>query len=215
VNHDRHLVITAHGIHGADYNWGDIYRDWCDQHARAQHVSDIFWGRVNGLQMYAAKLIPFWMWARRDAAATEIRASLGAFAHQATTTLAGHSYGTQFIHDILWANPDLVVDNVILIASVLPERLDRTKWRQIHERGQVKRLLNVWSPNDSIIRAWSFWPYGKLGARGFTDANLPDWLWQFKTEEEHSTYFWTEFRAEFFRKITEWIIRTTDAEVAP
>ena len=200
----RELVFTFHGIHNGQDTFGDIYRDWLVRHSTEFHCVEINYGRITGTQMYGAKLWPWCMSERRTRAA--LRMSDAWASHGAPTRHAiAHSYGTQFITDLLWQHPYIKLDGLILVGSVLEERFHSTRLPRLIVRGQITRILNVWSRNDSVIRHWSRGPYGTAGSTGFIDLTGQEPVWQNETEEEHGTYFWSEFRNEHFTRWTQWL----------
>jgi hypothetical protein len=207
----RHIVGFVHGIHNAADNYGDIYSRWAFEHARSLHVEQIDWGWITGVQMWLAGVIPALDWRRQRYIARQLRAARNCFGEDVPLSVIAHSKGTDLIVDTLLANEDIELEALVLVGSVLGNRFAGSKIQTLLQLSQVRRVLVVWSPNDSIIRNLSIWPYGKLGCTGFTDLSKVQGptskvVFQVETAEEHSTYFWSEFRDQHFRSWTDFIL---------
>lgn len=203
----QHVIATVHGIRTSSDSWQQRFAAfaagrYCDRVVTAE----IMWGWISGIQMYLLHWVPFWERKRRKAVATILARLLEEFPFSSLSVLA-HSKGTDLVVDTLLANRDLRIATLILVGAVLKEHYHRTSLPILVGRGQVARVLNVWSPNDHTIRDWSFGPYGKAGWKGFVGLRDNDPVWQQKTEEAHATYFWSEFREKHFAR---WIEFATD-----
>jgi hypothetical protein len=198
----RPLVFFVHGIRNSADNYGEIIARWLASRSLPVYFEGIDWGWISGVQMWLAHFIPFAEARRRARVAKQIREARECFGKATPVSIIAHSKGTDLTVDTLWASPDIILDALVLVGSVLSNKFDGSRLQALIQRGQVNRVLVVWSLNDSIIRNLSIWPYGKLGATGFVD--LPESqlvsvsVFQSESTEEHSTYFWSEFRDRHF-----------------
>ncbi len=207
------LVFFVHGIRNTADNYGEILQRWVRQRDLPVYFEGIDWGWISGVQMWLAHFIPFAEHRRRGRIAKQIREAHEVLGRGRRASVIAHSKGTDLIVDTLWACPDIEIDALVLVGSVLSNRFQNSKVQGLLARGQLNRVLVVWSKNDSVIRNLSVWPYGKLGATGFLDLTVSPGLYgeavtQIQTEEEHSTYFWSEFRQQHFRQWFEFILHT-------
>lgn len=217
----RHIVSFVHGIHNAADNYGEILQRWATIHEPHLYIEGIDWGWITGVQMYLAGLIPALDWRRRSYIARQLKAQQNCFGPESRYSVIAHSKGTDLVVDTLLDNPDIYIGALVLVGSVLPNKFHCSGLHALLVSGQVGRVLVVWSPNDSIIKNLSIWPYGKLGATGFVDLNANGMRWgrteyddndeqwpvrQIQTAEEHSTYFWSEFRDQHFRQWADFIL---------
>lgn len=210
-NHAPHLVYTLKGILTGAENWGDIFRRWCVQHAPRLIVEEIDWGMIGPVRMYASRALPVLNWRRQDAIAAFIRRTQAEYGNP-PFSIGAFSFGTFLAHGTMWRHADIRPRSVFLFGSVLPSLWSRTRFPQMFARGQIGRLLNVWSPNDSAIRFGSFWPFGKAGSEGFRGIGASCPVMQCRTEEEHSSYFWKEFRDVHFQRVAEFLWEPKPAE---
>lgn len=207
-------IATVHGIQSTAENWGDIYRRWLQRTCSVSSVSsvanhpvvveNIDWGRITGLQMYIQLALP-WLERRRERFVADELASF-ATEYRCPIHVIAHSKGCDLIVDALYRFPRIQIQALVLVGSVLPIRYRYSQLDAVVDRGQVTRVLNVWSPNDSIIETWSIWPYGKSGSRGLADIPAVAPIYQQQTQEDHNTYFWSEFRDQHFTTWTEFAL---------
>jgi alpha-beta hydrolase superfamily lysophospholipase len=208
VNLESPNVFFVHGIRNSADNYGEIYARWARAAKKEIYVEGIDYGFLTATEMWLAGLIPALDWRRRRFIARQLREARAAV--RGPFAVIAHSKGTGLIVDTLIANPDIVLDSLVLVASVLSNKYNGSKLQRLIERGQVRHALVVWSPNDTVIRDLCPWPYGKLGATGFVDLRLDTAgvtvpVTQVGTQEDHSTYFWSEFRNEHFEAWTRFI----------
>lgn len=200
----RVAVTCVPGIETNANAWPKRFAVYAWERFRNVFVTEAAIQLVSAVRFYLCAVFPFLEWGRRRAIAAVLRQTGGGDVPRA---IVGHSKGTDWSVDTLYANPDIEVEALVLIGSVLSERYHGSKLERLVDRGQVKRILNVWSPNDDVIKLLSWWPAGgKAGSRGFADLRGDEPVWQYKTEEAHSTYFWSEFRDKHFGVIMEFIL---------
>jgi pimeloyl-ACP methyl ester carboxylesterase len=201
----HHVIDTIHGIHTDADRWPHVLESWFAAHYGDQiTVNSIDWGFFRAVQMYLYRLMPFWFRGRVHLIAEALRETNAIGWPQ---SIVAHSFGTYLAVETLWKHPAIEVETFVAIAGVLDNRWHGSKLARLVQRGQVKRVLVFWSTNDTVIRDFCLWPYGKLGATGFVDVpRTTPYLRQLATSEQHSTYFWHEFRNLYFREIADFIL---------
>jgi pimeloyl-ACP methyl ester carboxylesterase len=201
----RHRFEDFHGILTGQENWTDEHRRNNARYAPGLAVEEYSFAFTTGLGMYASGLLSPIGWLRQDAAARWHKRIAAKYPLDLPFSLVGHSYGTWLIQGMLWRHTEIRPRAVVLVGSVLSSHFASTRWGAILDRGQVDRLLVLWSPHDWIVDDLSQPIFGKksfghLGSRGFVDGippRLVTRIRQVQTEESHTSY-WSENRAPLY-----------------
>lgn len=115
------------------------------------------------------------------------------FAHPAATvSVLSHSFGTYTICRVLYDNPDIRIDRLVLCGSVVRQRFH---WDRISE--QIRgRVLNDCGTNDiwPLLATGVTWGYGPSGTFGFGSYKVRDRFHPFP----HSGFFDEQFVKEYW-----------------
>jgi hypothetical protein len=200
-----HVAVGVHGIFTARENWTDEFRRWLAE-KRSLLIGDEYdYGIVGPIRMYLTGFIPtLAYWQTRSFKKWYDNRCKGTFGNGGVEyNFVAHSYGTWLVHELLWRNPSIKINAVVLFGSVLSSHFKQTKFPLIFKRGQIRKLVVVWSPNDKVVEdlsqpVWGAAPYGHLGSRGFVDGIDGQNIEQVKTHETHGGYFDPMHHAQFF-----------------
>lgn len=197
-----HVIFGCHGIMTGFDNWIDRFRSHCAARKLPICVEDLDYGIVSPMRLRVCGWVSPFAWRIFDGMARQIRETMAYYPPETTFSLVGHSWGTWRIHGCLERNPDIQPRNVVLIGSVLREKFSETSFPKIIARKQIQKLQIYWSPQDEVIRDLSWYPYGKLGYRGFVD-KVPDCVEMFETHESHGGYFHMPESERYFSEIAK------------
>lgn len=103
-------------------------------------------------------------------------------------SIAGHSFGTWITYEALREHPDIRVANVVLIAGVIPHRIQQTEIRNMLERGQIQSIHATSSTGDEVVGKIAVPPFGKLGYFGFRSGRENGWRIEAKPFESLELY---------------------------
>ena len=87
-----------------------------------------------------------------------------------TSGIIAHSFGTLCLRDALQGNPDLEIERICLIGSIMHRRFP---WRKLQEQGQFQLVLNETCRRDWWVHVAPLvpgWGAGRSGCYGFLDA---------------------------------------------